>query len=159
MSSAVRSFSCYHLSVSLDLAQLAEGLRQDRDDAIPLHYMRAPTPPEDGESDEESGSDDSEEECMDVDVSSQALNGHSSLEDEPMLVADNDASSHKRRPPSPSSAPLPLSPISNPSSPSRKRARTSNWEPPEYIPDFLPPFPTVSDEMPAATSDKPLHLI
>lgn len=38
---------------------------------------------------------------------------------------------------------LPLSPVSNPSSsPSRKRPRLSNWTPPEYIPDFLPPFPT-----------------
>ena len=160
MSSNVRSFSCYRLSVSLDSAQLAEGLRQDRDDAIPLHYMRAPTPLEDGESDEESGSDDSEEEGMDVDVGSQALNGHANFQDEPMLVGDNDGeglgpTSHKRRQPQPSSPPLPLSPISNPSSPNRKRARTSNWEPPEYIPDFLPPFPTVSDEMPVSTSDMP----
>ena len=44
-----------------------------------------------------------------------------------------------RRPPTP---PLPLSPVSNPSTPPRKRQRTSSWQPPEYIPDFLPPFPT-----------------
>lgn len=77
-----------------------------------------------------------------------------------MLVADNDGVesgplNHKRRQPPPSSPPLPLSPISNPSSPNRKRARISNWEPPEYIPDFLPPFPTVSDETPLSTSDVP----
>jgi hypothetical protein len=38
--------------------------------------------------------------------------------------------------------PLPLSPISNPSSPPRKRQRTSKWRPPSHIPDFLPAFPT-----------------
>lgn len=37
--------------------------------------------------------------------------------------------------------PLPPSPVSNPSSPLRKRARLSNWNPPSHIPDFLPPYP------------------
>lgn len=35
---------------------------------------------------------------------------------------------------------LPLSPVSIPSSPSRKRPRTE-WNAPAHIPDFLPPFP------------------
>ena len=38
-----------------------------------------------------------------------------------------------------SSPHLPPSPVSPPHA--RKRARTSNWKPPEHIPDFLPPFP------------------
>ena len=41
-----------------------------------------------------------------------------------------------------SSPALPPSPISNPSSPSRKRPRLSNWNAPSYVPDFLPPYPT-----------------
>jgi hypothetical protein len=53
----------------------------------------------------------------------------------------------RKRPPSrQSSPPLPLSPISNPSSPTRKRRRSSNWEPPEHIPGFLPPFPSLSED-------------
>lgn len=39
--------------------------------------------------------------------------------------------------------PLPLSPVSNPASPyPRKRARPEGWNPPDHVPDFLPPFPT-----------------
>lgn len=45
--------------------------------------------------------------------------------------------------PHPSTPPLPLSPVSNPSSPSRKRPRTANWKPPSHIPVFLPPFPSI----------------
>lgn len=48
-----------------------------------------------------------------------------------------------------STPPLPLSPISNPSSPARKRARTASWNPPAHIPDFLPPFPTTNDAPPS----------
>ncbi|KAF8200356.1 hypothetical protein BJ912DRAFT_1029788 [Pholiota molesta] len=95
-------------------SQLAEGLRQDRDDAIPLQYMRVPTPLLDQEETDE--------------------------EEESELR-------HKRRPPRPTTPPLPLSPISNPSSPQRKRA--------QHIPDFLPPFPTISDDIPPSTSDVP----
>lgn len=40
---------------------------------------------------------------------------------------------------SPASPHFPPSPVSPPHV--RKRARTSNWKAPEYIPDFLPPFP------------------
>lgn len=43
----------------------------------------------------------------------------------------------------PRTPPLPLSPVSNPASPHpRKRARIDGWNPPDYVPDFLPPFPT-----------------
>lgn len=45
-------------------------------------------------------------------------------------------SRQERRP----SLTLPLSPVSIPSSPSRKRPRTE-WNAPAHIPDFLPPFP------------------
>jgi hypothetical protein len=41
----------------------------------------------------------------------------------------------------PSTPPLPLSPVSNPTSPTRKRPRTESWKPPPHIPSFLPPFP------------------
>jgi hypothetical protein len=44
--------------------------------------------------------------------------------------------------PRPLTPPLPLSPISNPSTPPRKRPRTAQWQPPSHIPDFLPPFPS-----------------
>lgn len=44
----------------------------------------------------------------------------------------------------PSSPPLPPSPISNPSTPVRKRPRTASWRPPSHVPEFLPPFPTDS---------------
>ncbi|RXW18408.1 hypothetical protein EST38_g7446 [Candolleomyces aberdarensis] len=98
-------------------SQLSEGLRQDRDDAIPLDYA-----PYDGELEESSEYEESEDEDMD------------SMEVDPKSPIPQ-----KRRQTTP---PLPLSPISNPPSPSRKRARTSNWSPPEYVPDFLPPFPS-----------------
>ncbi|OSX57908.1 hypothetical protein POSPLADRAFT_1155377 [Postia placenta MAD-698-R-SB12] len=78
-------------------ALLLDGLREDRDDAIPLVY--APMP----------------------------------------LEAFYDEYKEEETQP-----PLPLSPISNPSTPPRKRPRTSSWRPPSYVPDHLPPFPTNS---------------
>ena len=130
------------LSVSFLSAQLADGLRQDHDDAIPLQYARCPTPLFNGlDSEEEEGSEDDDEDesreeplpnGADMDVGSSPLRAGA-----------------KRRP----SPLLPLSPISNPSSPPRKRPRTSNWDPPEHIPDFLPPFPTISDDMPVEPVD------
>jgi len=63
----------------------------------------------------------------------------------------------RRRQPTP---PLPLSPISNPSSPPpRKRARTANWDPPPHIPSFLPPFPTNSTTPPLRTPSPPPRLV
>lgn len=61
------------------------------------------------------------------------------------LAADEDSASAPKRVHSrPSTPPLPLSPISNPSSPIRKRRRSLDWNPPAHIPDFLPPFPTTT---------------
>ena len=122
--------------VLLLLAQLLEGLKQDRDDAIPLQYTRCPSTGIDYDDDQwESDEDEIDDRfshslhAMDEDLSPRITT----------LV--------RKRPPSrQSSPPLPLSPISNPSSPMRKRRRSSNWEPPEHIPDFLPPFPSVSED-------------
>ncbi|KIK09511.1 hypothetical protein K443DRAFT_671409 [Laccaria amethystina LaAM-08-1] len=103
-------------------SQLLDGLRQDRDDAIPLEYTRYTTPPLDSSDDEEGSQNDQHD--MDV--------------DEPPALWSTTPSGSKRRPSIP---PLSPSPISNPS-PLRKRPRTSSWQPPSHIPDFLPPFPT-----------------
>lgn len=63
-----------------------------------------------------------------------------SEEDLPHILSDQ---KHERiSSPRPLTPPLPLSPISNPSTPPRKRQRTSGWNPPSHIPDFLPPFPS-----------------
>lgn len=63
----------------------------------------------------------------------------------------------------PSTPPLPLSPVSNPSSPARKRARISSWRPPEHIPDFLPPYPGCSappsPQLPRASELPIPHLV
>ncbi|CAE6411885.1 unnamed protein product [Rhizoctonia solani] len=56
-------------------------------------------------------------------------------EDEPYLLYSQDSKPIA----------LPPSPISRSPSPSSKRTRTNGWttSPPEHIPDFLPPFPTI----------------
>ena len=57
----------------------------------------------------------------------------------------------------PSPPPFPLSPVSNPaSSPSRKRQRTAGWQPPEHVPNFLPPFPTAAPPSPVSPPPPPL---
>ncbi|KAF8621464.1 hypothetical protein AX15_007758 [Amanita polypyramis BW_CC] len=110
-------------------AQLAEGLRQDRDDRLHLTY--APYEPLE-ESDEESVA---EADQMEVD------------EEAPLPIAPPKWLS----PRPPSLLPLPLSPVSNPtSSPSRKRPRTAGWQPPEHVPNFLPPFPTATPPSPVS---------
>ncbi|KAF9477471.1 hypothetical protein BDN70DRAFT_881178 [Pholiota conissans] len=147
-------------------SQLAEGLRQDHDDAISLEYTRVPSPfLEQDESEEEM---ESGEEGEDIDQEDLPRNITHDFDDsrfdiQNSMDMDVDATSssqidelmRKRPPPRPTTPPLPLSPISNPSSPQRKRPRTSNWDPPEYIPAFLPPFPTVSDDVPTSASDVP----
>ncbi|KAF5376114.1 hypothetical protein D9615_007772 [Tricholomella constricta] len=133
-------------------AQLRDGLRQDRDDAIPLVYAPCAQPDE-GDIEEEE-----EEEASDEKV---AQIGNDA---EPVSIADTMVTLALPRPTTPpriSTPPLPLSPISNPSSPShpRKRARKASWQPPDHIPDFLPPFPTIAPEAPTETSpttDSPL---
>ncbi|KAF8966948.1 hypothetical protein BDZ97DRAFT_1806041 [Flammula alnicola] len=145
-------------------SQLAEGLRQDRDDAIPLEYARCPSPLLDEvDSEEEEYSDGGyEDDESRSDALQTATDNHLRLGAQNSTDMDVSASPGRRSPlirkrasPRPTIPPLPLSPISNPSSPQRKRPRTSNWEPPEHIPDFLPPFPTVSDDIPASTLDHP----
>ncbi|KAF9040159.1 hypothetical protein BJ165DRAFT_1407273 [Panaeolus papilionaceus] len=129
-------------------AQLMDGLRLDRDDAIPLVYACVPSPLL--ESEDESEEDEADEEEAEGDAK---MNGHLLGDSEEPFHYYEDAEGtqameiekpqsaaalRKRRTP----PPLPLSPISNPSSPSsRKRPRTANWDPPEHIPDFLPAFP------------------
>jgi Wiskott-Aldrich syndrome protein len=123
-------------------------MRQDRDDAIPLEYA-----PYEGELEESSEYEESEDEDMEA--------------TDAMDVDPKSPVPQKRRQGTP---PLHLSPISNPPSPSRKRARMSNWNPPEHIPDFLPPFPSNEQvpesahpsprlsqppELPPVTDDKP----
>ena len=133
-------------------AQLAEGLRQEKDDAILLEYTRCPTPLlEELDSDGEETSE--EEEDVEMGESSR-LGDSSQLADgmdvDPTSPSRISAVSQKRPQSRPSTPLLPLSPISNPSSPKRKRPRRSDWEPPDYIPDFLPPFPSISEETPGS---------
>lgn len=126
-------------------ASLAVGLREDRDDAIPLVYARLPTPSIEEEDDEEESEDASEPEeatqeesdgadpepfAMDIDGHIAEMEPFARVREEPKTIQP------------PASPPLPLSPISNPSTPPRKRPRTSSWRPPAYVPDHLPPFPT-----------------
>ena len=114
------------------LVQLSEGLRQDRDDAIPLQY--APCPSVEVEEDQY----EEDEDTID--------DGLLSAMHEDMPPPRTTSLIRKRPPSRQSSPPLPLSPILNPSSPTRKRPRSSNWELPEHIPEFLPPFPSMSED-------------
>jgi hypothetical protein len=67
------------------------------------------------------------------------------------MVVDSPKAHHRMSPERPIASsshrppPPPLSPISNPPSPSRKRPRLLNWQPPSHIPEFLPPFPRIVD--------------
>ncbi|TFK37668.1 hypothetical protein BDQ12DRAFT_652775 [Crucibulum laeve] len=131
-------------------AQLSDGLRQDRGDAIHLEYTRYTTPPfDEGEEDEE---EDGEEEVGELyaeveDQTQPADDVDNGMTSSPLLITS--LLRRKRTPTRPATPPLPLSPISNPSSPSRKRPRTASWQPPAHIPNFLPPFPTMSEITPA----------
>lgn len=49
---------------------------------------------------------------------------------------------------------LPPSPVSNPSMPSRKRARLVTWDAPDHIPYFFPPYPTTSTSPPSSPAIK-----
>ncbi|KAL0952315.1 hypothetical protein HGRIS_006600 [Hohenbuehelia grisea] len=122
--------------------QLADGLRQDTDDAIPLVYapLDSPLPSED----EEESDQEEQDAVMDVDAPSFSLPDA----EQNVLGPETVPLTRKDEPPIPrvaSPPPLPLSPISNPSSPARKRLRTASWKPPSHVPDFLPPFPTVEE--------------
>ncbi|OBZ74643.1 hypothetical protein A0H81_05406 [Grifola frondosa] len=120
-------------------ASLAIGLREDRDDAIPLVYAPVPsTPP--WEEDEDQSESEEEELLQPAEVKDTAFGASPKKRQVSAIDQNEDVPSR----PTPSSPPLPLSPISNPSTPARKRPRTASWHPPPYIPDFLPPFPTNS---------------
>lgn len=103
----------------MHLETLAEGLRPDHDDAVQLVYAELPSP-------SSSVMDELDEE--EVEESFQ-------LDDDGMVLPNGKADMRMSTPP------LPPSPISNPSSPVRKRARLANWNPPSHVPDFLPPYP------------------
>jgi len=120
-----------------------DGLGRDRDDSIHLAYGLVP---------ESFPLEDSGEEEMQSDIS----------DDEEAMVAVErpppEAEEVSPRVPILSALPpppLPLSPVSNPSSPVRKRARTSVWEPPAHVPPFLPPFPISKDSSVPNSPEQP----
>ncbi|KAI0688510.1 hypothetical protein BC835DRAFT_1419102 [Cytidiella melzeri] len=114
-------------------ALLSSGLREDHDDAIPLIYGPVPEEAfiEDNEDPQSEREGEEEEPLLKLqDVT---------MDSETVMKEKEDERMESPRPLTP---PLPLSPISNPSTPPRKRPRTAHWEPPPHIPDFLPPFPS-----------------
>lgn len=104
---------------------VSEGLVKDPSSAVHLVYARLPPSPV--------TSDDEDEED----------------ESRPYDIYTSDS-----KPPDRGAPPvaLPLSPVSNksrslsPGSPNSKRVRTQSWtsSPPDHIPDFLPPFPSLT---------------
>ncbi|KAG8964411.1 hypothetical protein FRC03_001812 [Tulasnella sp. 419] len=140
-------------------SSLSQGARIDSDDAILLRYERIATPdlsqtasPHESPSPLALGTPSSSPSSNGFHSLPNMLNGARSSkgkqrEVEPTLI-DMDAMDispvqQDRRPVTPT---LPLSPVSNPaysppSSPTRKRPRSLNWNPPPHVPDFLPPFP------------------
>ncbi|KAF9460465.1 hypothetical protein BDZ94DRAFT_1324056 [Collybia nuda] len=134
-------------------AQLADGLSQDREDAIPLLYAPFTPSPFDENENEEREEDE---------TSDEALPGELVMDTDIPPPRSTTPLSRKPDLPHLSTPPLPLSPISNPTSPARKRARTASWSPPVHVPDFLPPFPTTSNAPPspvASQSPQPTHPI
>jgi hypothetical protein len=123
------------------------GVREDRDDAIYLEYMPVPNDlPSDEEIPEEEESDNEEDIPL---VSSPVTGVHidtqmAETEEEIEPIPPKRKDDERIPSPCPHTPPLPLSPISNPSTPPRKRPRTSGWNAPDHIPDFLPPFPSHS---------------
>ena len=123
---------------------MSAGLREDHDDAIPLVY--GPVPDEALFEPELSESESEEEEQDDLAESKEIIKENGNVDSEmvqesyaPVLEEKRDERMASPRPVTP---PLPLSPISNPSTPPRKRPRTAHWQPPPHIPNFLPPFPS-----------------
>ncbi|KAF9451317.1 hypothetical protein P691DRAFT_699504 [Macrolepiota fuliginosa MF-IS2] len=136
-------------------AQLSLGLRQDRDDAIPLQFQPYDVVEYDSEE---------EDEDIDMEVLESILTRPNGIRDEDEddamvvdthLVRSPSPLERKTPPPRQSTPPLPLSPVSNPSSPSRKRPRTANWKPPPHIPSFLPPFPSINTDPPLSVPASP----
>ena len=117
-------------------------MREDID-AIPLVYAPLQTP--ELSEDEDETSEDEEDEAAELSEGpleqKGGIIGDKSTDIQPAEMRSQQ-SDHIMSSPRPITPTLPLSPISNPATPPRKRARTSNWSPPPYVPDFLPPFPT-----------------
>ena len=142
MSFSATRFSRYFLSVGP--VYLADGLKQGREDPIPLVYAPLPDDlPSDDEDDEDDMVVDSANLELRYPQATPLLNGTylspTSLSKEPSNAVRS------------TTPPLPLSPISNPSSPPRKRQRTTSWQPPVHIPNFLPAFPADGN-----SADQPL---
>ncbi|KAI0744680.1 hypothetical protein C8Q76DRAFT_700708 [Earliella scabrosa] len=131
--------------------QLAVGLTHDDDDLIPLEWGLVPDPLPSEEEDEseydevKTPSDEmAKADVMMVDTEDADAEGEDDIP-----IKDDILTKHPlpRRPPTP---PLPLSPVSNASPPPRKRQRTASWQPPAYVPDWLPPFPSDEPTRPAS---------
>ncbi|TFY78282.1 hypothetical protein EWM64_g5730 [Hericium alpestre] len=126
-------------------ASLSVGLPPARE-AMSLIY--GPVPDELQESSDDEYEEMSEGSQLDVnmdELEKQEAFGTTAAEDSDAMILDNVAPIQRLTPTTPRrtpSPPLPLSPVSNPSSPARKRARTDHWCPPPHIPDYLPPFPS-----------------
>ncbi|CCM03224.1 uncharacterized protein FIBRA_05349 [Fibroporia radiculosa] len=137
-------------------ASLQYGLKEDRDDAISLVYARVPSP-----FSSEYDSDEEASELEEEGLLGEGLQGTLDGMDVDVSASEESAWLRSRQDnlnaPPPVSPPLPLSPISNPSTPPRKRQRTAKWRPPSYIPDHFPPFPTDSPRhSPTPPQDIPL---
>lgn len=129
-------YSCIACSVCSCkiLVALSEGIKQDHSDAIQLVY--APIP--DVDALWSSGEDEAQISFRQIDIDMAVEeNAESTHEKDEDMNVDGTRSSEPYA--GVSSPHLPPSPVSPPHA--RKRARTSNWKAPDYIPDFLPPFP------------------
>lgn len=138
-----QAYTTLFSSLTSPPVHLSEGLKRERDDAFGLVYapISDELVSEDDEYEELDGDEDVESTNVDVDHPKEApLTNGKHTTPEPESLARERLPSRTR----PTSPPLPLSPISNPSTPPRKRQRTSDWHPPAHIPDFLPAFPSES---------------
>ncbi|KAI0077684.1 hypothetical protein K474DRAFT_1661466 [Panus rudis PR-1116 ss-1] len=125
-------------------ASLMVGMREDKDDSIPLVYGPVPEDIMSGDEEDYKIEESDSESLSDVEMSISPKQ-HENNSDVAMNIDIPDVLPERpdeHTSPRPTTPPLPLSPISNPPSPSRKRRRTARWDAPEYVPSFLPPFPT-----------------
>ncbi|KAF8583426.1 hypothetical protein K439DRAFT_1412174 [Ramaria rubella] len=116
-------------------ATVSQGLSHDHTDTTPLIYSRIPDS-EEWPSESEDGGD---VYVKQPEVGPFSEETHEIIREKDIDLTFDVARAFDPYADPPSSPHLPPSPISPPHA--RKRARTSNWKPPEHIPDFLPPFP------------------
>ena len=128
-------------------------MREDKDDAIPLVYAPLQTPEYSESEYETSESEEDDTETL-PNVSHQVEAGMKRTAEEQSMENLSQQPDRTVFSPRPMTPTLPLSPISNPATPPRKRQRTANWSPPPYVPDFLPPFPTDSSRHGSAEQDE-----